>query len=88
MLKSQMIFLLTIEDDECVEKEHFVIPILLKCYYKPSSSLVSLKSKPESDAAPTMIKIKKPRIQEEEEKNNVSSNISNISSQDSWVLLT
>ncbi|KAL0726676.1 hypothetical protein Bca4012_022769 [Brassica carinata] len=64
--KSQMIFLLTREDDECVENEHVVIPMMLECK-KSSSSLVSHKRKSESDAAPTMIKTKNPRIQEEEE---------------------
>lgn len=51
-----------IEDDECVEKEYFVILILLKCYYKLSFSLVSFKSKLEFDVVLMMIKIKKLRI--------------------------
>ncbi|KAF8087285.1 hypothetical protein N665_0593s0045 [Sinapis alba] len=73
--KRQMIFLLTREDDECVENKHVVIPMMLKCK-KTSSSLVSHKRKHESDAAPTMIKTKNPRIQEEEE--DVTCDTSNI----------
>ncbi|KAG2250075.1 hypothetical protein Bca52824_089703 [Brassica carinata] len=72
--KRQMIFLLTREDEECVEKEHVVIPMMLKCK-KSSSSLVNHKRKAESDATLTMIKTKSPRIQEEED---VSCNTSNI----------
>uniref|UniRef100_M4D3U6 Clp R domain-containing protein n=1 Tax=Brassica campestris TaxID=3711 RepID=M4D3U6_BRACM len=73
--KRPMIFLLTREDDECVEHEHVVIPMMLKCK-KTSSSLVSHKRKAESDATLTMIKTKSPRIQEEEE--DVACNTSNI----------
>ncbi|CAN7108913.1 unnamed protein product [Brassica rapa subsp. narinosa] len=73
--KRPMIFLLTREDDECVENEHVVIPMMLKCK-KTSSSLVSHKRKAESDATLTMIKTKSPRIQEEEE--DVACNTSNI----------
>ncbi|CAA7048829.1 unnamed protein product [Microthlaspi erraticum] len=74
--KSQMIFLLTREDDERVEDEDFVIPMVLKCK-KSSSGLVNHKRKPEFDAAP--IKIKNPRIQEEEEdKDSVACDVSNI----------
>ncbi|KAL1210593.1 Protein SMAX1-LIKE 4 [Cardamine amara subsp. amara] len=75
--KSQIIFLLTKEDDECVEKEHFVIPMVLKCN-KSSSGLVNHKRKPEFDAAPTMNKKKNPRIEEEEDEGNVACDISNI----------
>ncbi|CAH8322494.1 unnamed protein product [Eruca vesicaria subsp. sativa] len=71
--KRQMIFVLTREDDECVENEHVVISMMLKCK-KTSSSLVSHKRKLESDDAPTMIK--NPRIQEEEE--DVACDTSNI----------
>ncbi|KAF8081907.1 hypothetical protein N665_0858s0022 [Sinapis alba] len=63
--KSHMIFLLTREDDECEDNEHVVIPMVLKCK-KSSSGLVNNKRKPESEAAWTMIKMKNPRIQEEE----------------------
>ncbi|KAF2614674.1 hypothetical protein F2Q70_00013652 [Brassica cretica] len=69
-----MIFLLTREDDECEDNEHVVIPMVLKCK-KSCSGLVNNKRKPESDAAPTMIKMKNPRIQEEED---VACDISNI----------
>ncbi|XP_010438242.1 PREDICTED: protein SMAX1-LIKE 4-like [Camelina sativa] len=76
--KSQRIFLLTREDDEYVENERFVIPMVLKCN-KSSSGLVNHKRKPESDAAPTMIKKKKnPRVEEEDEESNVACDISNM----------
>ncbi|XP_010436338.1 PREDICTED: protein SMAX1-LIKE 4-like [Camelina sativa] len=76
--KSQLIFLLTREDDEYVENEQFVIPMVLKCK-KSSSGLANHKRKPESDAAPTMIKKKKnPRNEEEEEESNVACDISNM----------
>ncbi|KAF2577688.1 hypothetical protein F2Q68_00006682 [Brassica cretica] len=72
--KSHMIFLLTREDDECEHNEHVVIPMVLKCK-KLSSGLVNNKRKPESDAVSTMVKMKNPRIQEEED---VACDISNI----------
>ncbi|CAH8364279.1 unnamed protein product [Eruca vesicaria subsp. sativa] len=72
--KSHMIFILTKEDDECEDNEHVVIPMVLKCK-KSSPGLVNNKRKPENDDAPTMIKIKNPRIQEKED---VACNISNI----------
>lgn len=75
--KNQIIFLLTREDDECVENEHFVIPMVLKCN-KSSSGLVNHKRKPEFDPAPMMIKTKNPRIEEEEDEGNVACDISNI----------
>lgn len=75
--KSQIIFLLTREDDECVENEHFVIPMVLNCN-KSGSGLVNNKRKPEYDAAPTMIKKKNPRIEEDDDESNVACDISNI----------
>ncbi|KAJ0250865.1 Protein SMAX1-LIKE 4 [Hirschfeldia incana] len=72
--KSQMIFLLTREDDEFEDNVHVVIPMVLKCK-RSSSGLVNNKRKPESDAAPTMIRMKNARIQEEED---VACDISNI----------
>ncbi|XP_056859429.1 protein SMAX1-LIKE 4-like [Raphanus sativus] len=63
--RSQMIFLLTRDDDECMENEHVVIPKMLKCK-NSSSILVNHKRKHESVAAPTMIKRKNPKIQEED----------------------
>ncbi|KFK29552.1 hypothetical protein AALP_AA7G148700 [Arabis alpina] len=75
--KSQIIFLLTRDDDECVENEHSIIPMMLRCN-KSSSGLVNNKRKPEFDVAPTMNKMKNPRIEEEEDEGNVASDISNI----------
>lgn len=75
--KSQIIFLLTREDDECVENEHFVIPMVLKCN-KSGSGLVNHKRKPDFDAAPTMIKKKNPRIEDGDDESNVACDISNI----------
>ncbi|CAN8326523.1 unnamed protein product [Cochlearia groenlandica] len=75
--KSQMIFLLTRGDDECVEDEQFVIPMVLKCK-KSSSGSVNHKRKPESHAAPTMIKRKNPRTEEEEDESAAACDISNI----------
>ncbi|CAH2077523.1 unnamed protein product [Thlaspi arvense] len=75
--KSHMIFLLTREDDECEEKEHCIIPMVLKCK-KSGSVSVNHKRKPEFDVAPTMVKMKNPRIEEEEDKDDVACDISNI----------